>query len=841
MRARSRTCGTAIPNHVATVRIFFNAVEIFTAAAAAHPHVSPQNRASIAVAIPSVDWFIIITSCGHTQSRKCLRHRERPFMTDPLEESSLRYHRLPPAGKLTVTPTKPLANQLDLSQAYSPGVAYPCLRIRDDPAEAAIYTARGNLVAVITNGSAVLGLGAIGPLAAKPVMEGKSVLFKKFAGIDAFDLEIDESDADRLVEVIARLEPTFGAINLEDIKAPECFIVEKKLNERMNIPVFHDDQHGTAIVASAAIKNGLSIVGKNIEDIKLVSTGAGAASLSCLDLLVKLGLRKENITLVDLKGVVHEGRREDMNPYKARYARDTGLRTLSEAIEGADVFLGLSAPEVLDGEMVRKMAERPLILALANPTPEILPEVAHAARDDVIMATGRSDYVNQVNNVLCFPFLFRGALDVGATDINLEMRIACVDAIANLARRESSDEVANAYHGEVLTFGPTYLIPKPFDPRLMEEVAYAVAKAAMDSNVATRPIADLDAYRRRLKSFSHRSGMFMQPIIEVAKRDTERLVYAEGENEVVLRAVQAVIDEKIAEPILIGREAVVLDRIRRLGLRMKSGEDFELVDPEDDPRYRDYWQFYHSRVARKGVSVSAAKTVMRTNSTVIAACMVAMNQADALLCGTIGRFDHHLQEIIEIIGPASPDRKISSMSVLFLPEGPLFISDSFIEVDPDVDHIVGTTLASAERIRSFGIIPKVALLSHSNFGSSRAPSARKMRKATRVLQERAPDLEVDGEMHALTAMNETVRKSLDPNAKLTGKANLLIMPSLDTANIAMELIRSINDALLIGPILSGAARPVHIVTPSATTKGIFNMSAIAASDVWRKAHAVPQA
>ncbi|MEX0707587.1 MAG: NADP-dependent malic enzyme [Woeseia sp.] len=762
-------------------------------------------------------------------------------MTDPLEESSLRYHSVPTAGKLTITPTKPLANQMDLAQAYSPGVAYPCLRIRDEPSLAASYTTRGNLVAVITNGSAVLGLGAIGPLAAKPVMEGKAVLFKKFAGIDAFDLEIDEADPEQLVEVIARLEPTFGAINLEDIKSPECFIVEQKLNERMNIPVFHDDQHGTAIVASAAIRNGLTIVGKEISDVKLVSTGGGAASLSCLDLLVVLGLKKENITLVDLHGVVYEGRTEDMNPYKSRYARKTELRTLDDAIAGADIFLGLSAPDVLDGDMVRKMAERPLILALANPSPEIRPEVALAARDDVIMATGRSDYPNQVNNVLCFPFIFRGALDVGATDINDTMKIACVDAIAQLARRESTDEVANAYQGEVLTFGPDYLIPKPFDPRLMEEVAFAVAQAAMESGVATRPIEDMDAYRRKLRSFSHRSGMFMQPIIEVAKRDTERLIYAEGENEVVLRAVQAVVDEGIADPILIGREAVVIDRIRRLGLRMKAGDDFELVNPEDDPRYRDYWQFYHSRVRRKGVSVSAAKTVMRTNTTVIGACMLAMKQADALLCGTIGRFDHHLQQIIDIIGPASADRKISSMSILFLPEGPLFIADAFIEVDPDIDQIVDTTLACAERIRSFGIQPRVALLSHSNFGSSRAPSAIKMRDATRILHERAPDLEVDGEMHALTAMNETIRKTLDPNAVLTGKANLLVMPNLDTANIAMELLRSINDALLIGPVLSGAASPAHIVTPSATMKGIFNMSAIAVSDAWRRAHAIPEA
>ncbi len=755
-------------------------------------------------------------------------------MTDPLEESSLRYHRLPPAGKLTISPTKPLANQLDLAQAYSPGVAFPCLRIKENPAAAAEFTVRGNLVGVITNGSAVLGLGNIGPLAAKPVMEGKAVLFKKFAGIDAFDIEIDEADPEKLVEIISRLEPTFGAINLEDIKAPECFVVEQKLSEMMNIPVFHDDQHGTAIVASAAIKNGLKVVGKKMADVKLVSTGGGAASLSCLNLLVELGLKKKNITLCDLQGVVYKGRKKDMNPYKDVFARKTDMRNLDDAIAGADIFLGLSAPEVLTPAMVKKMADRPLILALANPVPEILPELALEARPDAIIATGRSDYPNQVNNVLCFPFIFRGALDVGATQINAAMKTACVDAIANIARRESTDEVANAYQNENLTFGPQYLIPKPFDPRLMEDVSLAVAKAAMDSGVATREIKDLDSYRDRLRSFSHRSIMFMQPIIEVAKRDLERLVYAEGENMTVLRTVQAVLDENIAKPIVIGRAPVVKDRIKKLGLRMRIGRDFELVDPQDDPRYRDYWRFYHSRVCRKGVSVQAAKTTMRTNSTVIAACMVAMNQADALLCGTIGRFDHHLQEIIEIIGPASPGQKISSMSVLFLADGPLFLSDCFIEVNPSVEQIVATTLASAERVRSFGIRPSVALLSHSNFGSSRAVSARKMRDATRILKECAPDLEVDGEMHALTAMNENIRKTLDPDSPLSGRANLLIMPNLDTANIAMELIRSITDALFIGPILSGTARPAHIVTPSLSMKGIFNMSAIAVSDVWRK-------
>ena len=755
-------------------------------------------------------------------------------MSDPLESSSLRYHSQWPPGKLAVIPTKPLANQLDLAQAYSPGVAYPCLRIRNDPGDAAIYTARANLVAVISNGTAVLGLGAIGPLAAKPVMEGKAVLFKKFAGIDVFDLEIDEPDPDMLVEVIARLEPTFGGINLEDIKAPECFEVERKLRERMKIPVFHDDQHGTAIVAAAAIRNGLEVVGKRIEEVRLVSTGGGAASLACLDLLVTLGLPRGNITLVDIEGVVYEGRKADMNPYKSRYARKTKMRTLAEAVAGADVFLGLSAPDILTPDMVRTMADRPLILALANPDPEIDPEQAVTSRPDVVLATGRSDYPNQVNNVLCFPFLFRGALDVGATTINETMKLACVDAIADLARRESTDEVASAYEGQALRFGPSYLIPKPFDPRLMVEVSIAVARAAMETGVATRPIADLDAYRRKLTGFSYRTSMFMQPMIDVAKRDRERLAYAEGENEVVLRTVQAVVDETIAFPIVIGRSAVVASKIQHLGLRLKAGVDFELVDPQDDPRYRDYWQFYHRLVCRRGVSVNAAREAMRTNSTVIAASLVVKDDADAMICGTVGRLDHHLQHIIEIVGPASPDRKISSMSVLILPQGPLFIADTHIEIDPDAEQIVDTTLACAERISDFGIRPKIALLSHSNFGSSRAPGARKMRDAVAIIHERAPHLEVDGEMHAISAMNETIRNTINPYSTLTGAANLLIMPNLDTANIAMELLRAINDALLIGPILSGTARPAHIVTPTATAKGIFNMSALAVADVWRR-------
>jgi malate dehydrogenase (oxaloacetate-decarboxylating)(NADP+) len=754
-------------------------------------------------------------------------------MSDPFEESALRYHREPPAGKLAITPTKPLANQFDLAQAYSPGVAFPCLRISENPADAALYTARGNLVAVITNGSAVRGLGPIGPLAAKPVMEGKAVLFKKFAGIDVFDIEIAEDDPDMLVEVIARLEPTFGAINLEDIKAPECFEVERKLVERLGIPVFHDDQHGTAIVAGAAIKNGLRVVNKSIENVRVVGSGAGAASLACLDLLVKLGLPKQNILLVDREGIIYEGRKKDMNQYKMRYAVKTKMRTLDDAIEGADIFLGLSGPGVLSAEMVKKMADKPIILALANPTPEILPETVKKVRPDALIATGRSDYPNQVNNVLCFPFIFRGALDVGATTINAEMKIACVDAIANLAMRETTDEVANAYQNETLKFGPEYLIPKPFDNRLMPEISCAVAKAAMESGVATRPIADLDQYKLTLARFSLRSSMFMQPVIEVAKRDRERLVFAEGENPVVLRAVQTICDERIAMPIVLGRAEVVAMRIAELGLRIKPGEDFELTDPQNDRRYREYWQFYHQRVSRRGVSISSAREVIRTSTTAIAACMVAKGEAEAMICGSVGRFDNHLQHIIDVIGPASRTARVSSMSVLILPAGPLFISDTHIGIDPTAEQIAETTLACAERVSGFGVKPKVALLSHSNFGSSRAASARKMRAALAIVRSQAPDLEIDGEMHASAAMNQDIRDSLVPDSRLSGRANLLIMPDLDTANISMELIRSLNDALLIGPILSGTAQPAHIITPSLTMRGIFNMSAIAVADVWR--------
>lgn len=755
-------------------------------------------------------------------------------MADSLKESSLAYHRFEPPGKLAITPTKPLANQIDLAQAYSPGVAYPCLEIKNNPLEAASYTTRSNLVGVITNGSAVLGLGNIGPLASKPVMEGKAVLFKKFAGINAFDIEVDEADPEKFIDTVARLEPTFGAINLEDIKAPDCFRIEQELAERLNIPVFHDDQHGTAIVVAAAVSNAIALVEKSIDDVKVVSTGGGAAGLSCLQTLVDMGLKKKNIVLLDAHGVVYEGRKEDMNDFKSRFATDSDVRSLGDAIEGADIFLGLSAPNILTGDMVAKMAGQPIILALANPDPEILPDEALAARPDAIIATGRSDYPNQVNNVLCFPFIFRGALDVGATTVNKEMKLACVDAIAALARRETTDEVQSAYNDEALKFGPQYLIPKPFDARLFAEVSFAVAKAAMDSGVALRPIADMDAYRKRLSAFSNRALLFMQPVIEIARRDRERLVYAEGENHTVLRTVQAVIREGIAQPIVIGRHDVVVRRLDQLGIDLEIGKDFELTDPENDDRYRDYWQFYHSVMCRRGVSVAAAKTVMRTNATAIAAVMVARNEADAMICGTEGRFDRHLQHIIEVIGTEAGGGKISSLAVLILGQGPLFISDAYIEVDPTAEQIANTTIASAKRVLDFGILPKIALLSHSNFGSSRSPTAIKMRNATQMIRERAAHLEIDGEMHADAAMNERIRDALNNHSTLEGAANLLIMPNLDAANIAVDLIRSIDDVLMIGPILSGTARSAHIATPSVTVKGLFNMSAIAIADAWRR-------
>ena len=755
-------------------------------------------------------------------------------MSDNFKEESLYYHRYPVPGKLAIEPTKPMANKRDLARAYSPGVAYACEAIVEDPKEAASLTARGNLVGVITNGTAVLGLGAIGPLASKPVMEGKAVLFKKFANIDVFDIEFDESDPDKLIEHIAALEPTFGGINLEDIKAPECFYIEKQLRERMSIPVFHDDQHGTAIVAAAAVYNGLSIVNKKMEEVKLVASGGGAASIACIDLLVSMGLSRDNVYVCDSRGVVYKGRVDGMNEYKEKYAQDTLLRTLDDAIADADIFMGLSGPGVLTQDMVKKMADKPLILAMANPTPEILPELAREARPDAIIATGRSDYPNQVNNVLCFPFIFRGALDCGATTINEEMKLACVKAIAALARKESSEVVAAAYADEELKFGPEYLIPKPFDTRLIEELPVAVVEAAMASGVAARPIDDLVAYRRKLHSSVHRSGLFMQPIFEVARRSQERLVYAEGENEDVLRAVQAVVDEKIARPIVIGRPDIIQERIEQMGLRLQAERDFELVNPEKSEGHQEYWEYYHSLVGRNGVSVEAAKSIIHTNSTVLAAVIVALGEADGLICGKVGRFDYHMRDIMGVIGPRARGQHVSSTSTLLLPKGePLFLADSFINVDPTAEQIVETAKASIEVVRHFGVKPKVALLSHSNFGTSNANSAIKMRKASEILRATMPDVQIDGEMHAMSAMRPELLRTVFKDSVLKGQANLLIMPNLDTANIALGLIRSLTNALLIGPLLSGLAKPAHIVIPSVTPRGILNMSAYTAADIQR--------
>ena len=748
-------------------------------------------------------------------------------MADDLRESALEYHRLPTPGKLTITPTKPLANQRDLALAYSPGVGYACEAIKADPGEAANLTARGNLVAVVTNGTAVLGLGAIGPLAAKPVMEGKGVLFKKFSGIDVFDIEIDERDPDRLVEIIASLEPTFGAINLEDIKAPECFEVEEKLKERMNIPVFHDDQHGTAITTAAAIRNGLRVVDKDIADVTLVCSGAGAAAMACLDLMVGLGMRREHITVLDSKGVIHTGR-EGLDRRKASYARETAARTLEEAIDDADIFLGVSGPGILKPAMVKKMAARPLILALANPDPEILPEEVQAVRADAVIATGRSDYPNQVNNVLCFPFIFRGALDVGATTINDEMKLACVEAIADLAMQESSDVVVAAYGGMPLQFGPDYLIPKPFDPRLITEIAPAVARAAMESGAATRPIEDFEAYKLRLSQFVFQSGLVMKPIFEQARAHPKRIVYAEGEQERVLRAVQSVVDEGLAEPILIGRRKVLEMRIDRLGLRLRPDEDFEICDPEDDPRYREYWTLYHSLMERKGITPDQARNIVRTRNTVIAALMVYRGEADAMLCGIDGRYHRQLNHVESVLGRRPGVRNLAAMSALIVNKGTYFLCDTYVNQDPTAQQIAEMTILAADEVRRFGIAPKVALLSHSSFGSSNSESAVKMREALKLIEARDPGLEVEGEMHGDAALSESIRNRIFPNANLQGRANLLIMPTLDASNIAFNLLKVMNEGVSVGPILLGTTRPAHILTPSVTTRGLINMTALAA-------------
>ncbi len=753
-------------------------------------------------------------------------------MDKQLREAALQYHRQTPPGKITVNASKPMYTARDLSLAYSPGVAAACELIVENPGEVRNMTARGNLVAVITNGTAVLGLGNIGPLAAKPVMEGKGVLFKKFAGIDVFDIEIAENDPDKLVDIIAALEPTFGGINLEDIKAPECFYIESKLRERMRIPVFHDDQHGTSIIVGAALLNGLKVVGKQIDSIKLVASGAGAAALACLDMLVVLGVKMENITVTDIKGVVYTGRTEEMDDNKARYAKATTARTLGEVIAGADVFLGLSAGDVLKPEMVKQMAQRPLIFALANPSPEILPELAKQARPDAILATGRSDYPNQVNNALCFPYIFRGALDVGATTINEAMKIAAVYAIAELAEAEQSEEVAAVYGDENLTFGENYLIPKPFDPRLISKVAPAVAQAAMDSGVATRPIPDMAGYLEQLDSFVYHSSMLMKPVFELAKKKPKRLVYAEGEDERVLHAVQTVVDEGLALPILVGRPAVIGMRIAKLGLRIRAGVDFELVNPESDPRYREYWMEYHRLMARKGVTPEVAKREMRRRSTLIAAMLLRMGAADAMLCGTVAQPLYHLRYIDEVIGHCPGGKVYGAMNILLLPKHTLFICDTHVNLDPTAEEIAEMALLAAEEVRYFGITPKVALLSHSNFGSHDNASARKMARARELLEQQAPELEVEGEIHGDAALSEEMRTLILPGSHLKGQANLLVMPNLDAANIAYNLLKmTAGDGVTIGGILLGANKSAHILTSTATARRIVNMSALAVAGV----------
>jgi len=752
-------------------------------------------------------------------------------MDEQLSKAAHEYHRLPTPGKIAIAATKGLINQRDLALAYTPGVASVCESIAADPAAASSYTARANLVAVITNGTAVLGLGAIGPLAAKPVMEGKSVLFKKFAGIHVFDIEIDERDPAKLVEIIAALEPTFGGINLEDIKAPECFYVERRLRERMRIPVFHDDQHGTAIIVGAAVSNGLKVVGKDIGRVKLVASGAGAAALTCLDLLVAMGMSKQNIVVTDIAGVVYEGRKEEMDPEKARYAVPTTARKLADVIAGADIFLGLSAGNVLKPEMVAKMAERPLILALANPQPEIMPELARQAKPDAVIATGRSDYPNQVNNVLCFPFIFRGALDVGATTINQQMELAAVHAIAELAQAEQSDIVAQAYGEQNVSFGPEYLIPRPFDPRLIAKVAPAVAKAAMDSGVATRPIENLDSYRDRLNQFVYQSGFVMKPVFAAAKQSPRTVVYADGEEERILRAAQVVVDEGMARPLLIGRPEVIERRLERLGLRLKRDADYELVDPNNDPRYREYWTEYHRIAARHGVTPEIAKLDMRRQPTVIGAMLMHMGQADAMVCGILGSYPSHLRIVDSVIGKRPGVRHYAAMNMLLLPERTVFICDTYVNFDPPCEVIVEATILAAEEIRRFGLTPKVALLSHSSFGAADTPTAIKMRDAVRLLNERAPELELDGEMQGDMALSGNIRKAVFPGSRLRGEANLLVMPNLDAANIAFNLLKTAAGSnITVGPMLLGAAQPVHIITPSATVRRIVNLTAVTVVD-----------
>ena len=749
---------------------------------------------------------------------------------DKLREAALDYHRNPTPGKLSVTATTTLANQRDLALAYSPGVAFACEEIVKDPETAAEYTARGNLVGVISNGTAVLGLGPIGPLASKPVMEGKAVLFKKFANIDVFDLEVNETDPQKFIDIVAALEPTFGGVNLEDIKAPECFIIEKALRERCNIPIFHDDQHGTAICVAAAVRNGLRVVGKDISKVRLVASGAGAAALACLNLLVSMGLPRENITVTDRFGVVYKGRKEEMDPWKAEYAIDTNARTLSDVIEGADVFLGLSAPNIMGEEELRKMGERPIIMALANPTPEVSPELVKEIRPDAVMATGRTDYPNQVNNVLCFPFLFRGALDVAATEINEEMKIAAVEAIADLATAEVSDIVAAAYGGQELRFGPEYLIPKPFDPRLMLEIPPRVAKAAMDSGVAKRPITDFDAYRQQLEGFVFRSGLVMKPVFDMARSQKKRVVYPEGESRRVLQACQVLVDDGVCHPVLIGRRDVILERIAELGLRLIPDEQVEIHDPEDNPHFEQDWQDFHNIMGRRGINPEYARSIVRTRPTVIAALMLRRGEVDAMLCGCQGGFLRHLRYVRNLVGVQKGVTDFSTVNMMIMKQGTFFLTDTYVSVDPTPEHVAETAIMAADVVKRFGITPKAALISHSNFGSHENKSACKMRDALQLIRTLAPDLEVEGEMHADAAISEEIRSRIFPNSMLKGSANLLVMPTLDAANISYNMVKMLGDGLPVGPILVGAAKPAHVVSPSITVRGIVNMSAIAVVD-----------
>ncbi|MDG0853135.1 NADP-dependent malic enzyme [Roseateles puraquae] len=753
-----------------------------------------------------------------------------------LRDAALDYHRAPTRGKISVTPTKALSNQRDLSLAYSPGVAYPCLDIERDPSLAAEFTSRGNLVGVITNGTAVLGLGDIGPLAAKPVMEGKGCLFKKFAGIDVFDIELAERDPDKLIDIIAAMEPTLGGINLEDIKAPECFYIERELSKRMNIPVFHDDQHGTAIISSAALLNGLELVGKDIGQVKVAVSGAGAAAIACLDVMVGLGVKREHIFVCDSRGVIHSEREDakagKLDESKQRYCQVTPARTLADVVSGADVFLGCSAAGVLTADMVKAMAAQPIILALANPEPEIRPELAKAARPDCIIATGRSDYPNQVNNVLCFPYIFRGALDCGATKITEGMKLACVREIAALAKAETSDEVAAAYAGQELAFGPEYLIPKPFDARLILRIAPAVAAAAAADGVATRPVVDLEAYRQSLERFVYQTGMFMRPVFTAARAEKARVIYAEGEDERVLRAVQVALDEGLCRPTLIGRPAVLQSRIQRAGLRLKLGEDVAVIDPEDDPRFRQYWEAYHARMKRNGVTPEMAKSAVRRSNTAIGALAIELGDADAMICGMVGRFDRHLEQVRELVGLAPGARQFAAMNALMLEQMTLFIADTFVNDDPSAEELADIAAMAAEEVHRFGLPPKLAFVSHSMFGSSTRPSAIKMRRAHELFAAAHPEVECDGEMHGDAALSESVRHAFLPDSKLTGAANLLVLPTLDAANILFNVLKiSASHGVTVGPILLGAAKPVHILTPSATVRRIVNMTALAVADV----------